>query len=183
MVEKKWLMPSVEQAQVRSRLLRKKIADDCKQRKEIDRLASLDAVEHQPILLEAQTFLAEQVCEVNELADDLAAFAFAPVDKPKQMTPELFIHPHNIAHRLRYRAKQGSTYLEYAYYYYWPIHFYETKLRLCLTISEKEEPLFVTAKDLTPDSLYRLTTNNLEDVKKRLLRNIERHVYLNDLYA
>jgi len=84
---------------------------------------------------------------------------------------------------MHYRVTEGSDVLTYVYYYYWPVHFYETKLRICLTVSDQEEPLFVTAKDLSPDSLYRLATNDIEVLKHRLLRNISRHTYLNELYA
>jgi hypothetical protein len=183
MLEDKWLLASVENARSKAEKLREKIAADCKARDELDRLAAMDEIARQQILFEAQDFLTEQVLQVNDMAHDLAAYASAPVDIPTKMTPELFIHPANIAPRLLYRAKTEQTCLEFAYCYYWPIHFYETKLRLCLTISDKEEPLFVTAKDLTPNSLYRLISNNIEDVKNRLLRNIDRHVYLNDLYS
>jgi hypothetical protein len=183
MREENWLLASVENARSKAEKFREKIVADRKAQTEVHRLVALDEVARQPILQKAQQFLAEQVLEVNQLAHDLTSYASAPVDIPVNMTPELFIHPSNIAPRLLYRTKTEQAFFEYAYCFYWPIHFYETKLRLCLTISDKEEPLFITAKDLTADSVYRLSTNNIADVKYRLLRNIERHVYLNDLYA
>lgn len=143
----------------------------------------LDEAERQPILVQAKSFLTEYKNEIDQLASDLAFHAKARVDKPERMTPELFIHPYNIASRLRWRVETDDKLLDFAYYYNWCIHFYETELRLCLTISEQEEPLYVTAKDMDSTSLFRLATNNLDDVKRRLSRNVKRHYYLNELYG
>jgi hypothetical protein len=183
MAEEKWLVESVKQAEILLESYQKRKAVECANQKEFDRLASLDEVARQPILAEAEKFLAEWVAEVNELADSLTRYAKAPVDKPERMTPELFIHPYNVAPRLRWRVSSGGQALDYAYYFNWRIRFYETELRLCLTISEQEEPLYVTAKDMDSNSLFRLATNNLEDVKRRLRRNVKRHYYLNELYG
>jgi hypothetical protein len=183
MEDNKWLIESVDEAKVILEKLHTRKAEECAKQDELVRLAAMDKDARQPILAAAESFLSERVAEVNELADDLTRFAKAPVDKPERMTPELFIHPYNIAARLRWRVESGSQTLDYAYYFNWRIRFYETELRLCLTISEQEEPLYVTAKDLAPDSLFRLATNNLEDVKRRLRRNVKRHYYLNEQYG
>jgi len=183
MADKKWLIESVNEAEVILEKLRRRKAGECAKQDELDRLASMEKDERQPILAAAESFLSERKAEVNELADDLTRLAKAPVDKPERMTPELFIHPYNIAPRLRWRVESGNQTLDYAYYFNWRVRFYETELRLCLTISEQEEPLYVTAKDLAPNSLFRLSTTNLEDVKRRLRRNVKRHYYLNELYG
>ncbi|MBM3137532.1 MAG: hypothetical protein FJZ98_05030 [Chloroflexi bacterium] len=183
MAEELWLVESVGQAEKILEGYRNRKAEECAKQKEIDRLAALDEVARQPILAEAEKFLAARVVEVNELADSLARYAKAPVDKPVKMTPELFIHPYNVAPRLRWRVNQGGRTLDYASYFNWRIRFYETELRLCLTISEQEEPLYVTAKDMDSNSLFRLATINLDDVKRRLRRNVKRHYYLNELYG
>jgi hypothetical protein len=183
MAEEKWLVESVQQAEILLESYQTRKAAECAKQKEFDHLASLDEVARQPILAEAEKFLAGWVAKVNELADALNRYAKAPVDKPVKMTPEFFIHPYNVAPRLRWRVRSGDQILEYAYYFNWRIRFYETELRLCLTISEQEEPLFVTAKDMASNSLFRLATNNLEDLKRRLRRNVKRHYYLNELYG
>lgn len=59
----------------------------------------MDESARQPILTEAESFLAEYLAKVNELTDDLTRYAKALVDKPDQMTPELFIYPNNVAPR------------------------------------------------------------------------------------
>lgn len=178
----KWLIDSVKWAEDKANKLRDRIAEQCVEQEEFDRLANLDEKERQPILQAAEKFLSDDVEKVNELADELALHASAPVDKPSGMTLEQFIHPPNVAPRLRMKKRDGKNILDYAYYFYWPIHFYETKLRLCLTISDQDEPLFITAKDLTTDSLYRIAATDLDLIKKRLIRNVERHAYLNKLY-
>jgi len=183
MAEERWLVESVQQAEKILENYHNRKAEERARQEEIDLLAALDEVARQPILAEAEKFLADKVAEVNDLADSLARYAKAPVDKPTKMTPELFIHPYNITPRLRWRVSSGGQTLDYAYYFNWRIRFYETELRLCLTISEQEEPLYVTAKDMDPNSLFRLATNNLVDVKRRLRRNIKRHYYLNELYG
>lgn len=183
MAEEQWLVESVQQAEMILESYRNRKAEERAKQEELERLATLDEDARQPILAEAEKFLAERVAEVNELADSLTRYAKAPVDKPVKMTPELFIHPYNVAPRLRWRVRQGDQILDYAYYFNWRIRFYETELRLCLTISGQEEPLYVSAKDLAPDSLFRLATNDLEDVKRRLRRNVKRHYYLNELYG
>jgi hypothetical protein len=183
MVEEQWLVESVGQAEKILENYRNRKVEECAKQEEIDRLAALDEDARQPILAEAEKFLACRVVEVNELADSLTRYAKAPVDKPAKMTPELFIHPYNIAPRLRWRVSSGGQTLDYAYYFNWRIRFYETELRLCLTISEGEEPLYVTAKDMDSNSLFRLATTELDDVKRRLRRNVKRHYYLNELYG
>lgn len=183
MAEEKWLVESVQQAEVLLERFQSRKAEERSKQEEYDRLASLDEDARQPIVAEAEKFLAERWTEVNDLADSLTRYAKAPVDRPTKMTPELFIHPYNVAPRLRWRVSSNDQTLEYAYYFNWRIRFYETELRLCLTISEQEEPLYVTAKDMDPNSLFRLATNNLEDVKRRLRRNVKRHYYLNELYG
>jgi hypothetical protein len=183
MAEEQWLVESVQQAEILLESFQKRKVEERAKQEEIDHLAALDEVARQPILAEAEKFLTGWVAEVNELADSLTRYAKAPVDKPERMTPELFIHPYNVAPRLRWRMSPGGQTLDYAYYFNWQIRFYETELRLCLTISEQEEPLYVTAKDMDPNSLYRLATNDLEDVKRRLRRNVMRHYYLNELYG
>jgi hypothetical protein len=183
MAEEQWLVESVQQAEILLESFQKRKVEERAKQEEIDHLAALDEVARQPILAEAEKFLTGWVAEVNELADSLTRYAKAPVDKPTRMTPELFIHPFNIAPRLRWRVSSDGQTLDYAYYFNWRIHFYETELRLCLTISEGEEPLYVTAKDMAPNSLFRLATNDLEDVKRRLRRNVMRHYYLNELYG
>jgi hypothetical protein len=183
MAEEQWLVESVQQAEIILEGYRNRKTEESARQEEIDRLAVLDENARQPILAEAEKFLASRVGEVNELADSLVRYAKAPVDKPIKMTPELFIHPYNIAPRLRWRVRLGDQTLDYAYYFNWRIRFYETELRLCLTISEQDEPLYVTAKDLDPNSLFRLATNNIEDVKRRVRRNVKRHYYLNELYG
>jgi hypothetical protein len=182
MAEKKWLEPYVERAVANAQQFKKRVDEQREEQMELDRLAGLQGAERQPILEEAEEFLEAHAIEINKLADDLTALAGAPVDKPEKMTAELFRHPVNIAPRLIYKVPKEGNILIHAYYFLWTIHFYETPLRLCLTISDIEEPLFVLVKDLTPDSLYRIAANNLEVVKKRLCRNIERHAYLNTLY-
>lgn len=183
MAENKWLMPFAERGAARSEAFRKFEKDQCILKEENDRLASIDTEARRPILEVAEVFLAEYVEQVNTVADDLAAFADAPVDRPEKMTPERFGHPPNIAPRLMYKEKSDSETLTYAYYYLWVINFYETVVRMCLTVSEDEKPLFVLVKDLTPDSLFRFTADNIEDIKRRLCKNIERHVYLNSIYG
>jgi hypothetical protein len=183
MAEERWLVESVKQAEELLESYQKRKAAECAKQEENDRLAALDEEARQPILAEAEKFLAGWAAEVNELADTLTRSAKAPVDKPAKMTPELFIHPYNVAPRLHWRVSSGDQTLDYAYYFNWRVRFYETELRLCLTISEGEEPLYVTAKDLSPNSLFRLATNNIEDVKRRLRRNVKRHYYLNELYG
>jgi hypothetical protein len=183
MAEERWLVESVGQAEKILEGYRNRKAEECAKQEEISRLAALDEDARRPILAESERFLAERVTEVNELTDSLTHYAKAPVDKPTNMTPELFIHPYNVAPRLRWRVRQGGQTLDYAYYFNWRIRFYETELRLCLTISEGEEPLYVTAKDMDPNSLFRLATRDLDDVKRRLRRNVKRHYYLNELYG
>ena len=183
MAEERWLVESVQQAERILESYHKRKAEECAKQAEIEHLAALDEDERQPILVEAEKFLAHRVAEVNELADSLTRLAKAPVDKPERMTPELFIHPYNVAPRLRWRVESDGRLLNYAYYYNWRIRFYETELRLCLTVSEQEEPLYVTAKDMNSTSLFRLASNNLDDVKRRLRRNVKRHYYLNELYG
>jgi hypothetical protein len=183
MAEERWLVESVQQAEIILEGYHKRKAKEHGMQEENDRLGALDEEARQPILVEAEKFLAGRVAEVNELANALTRYAKAPVDKPAKMTPELFIHPYNVAPRLRWRMVSGNQILDYAYYFNWRVRFYETELRLCLTISEGEEPLYVTAKDMDPNSLFRLATNNLEDVKRRLRRNVQRHYYLNELYG
>ena len=183
MAEEQWLVESVQQAEVILESYQKRKAEEHAKQAKIDRLAAFDEVTREPILAEAEKFLAGWVAEVNELADSLTRYAKAPVDKPDKMTPELFIHPYNVASRLRWRVSSGDQVLDYAYYFNWRISFYETELRLCLTISKGEEPLYVTAKDMDSNSLFRLATNNIEDVKRRLRRNVKRHYYLNELYG
>ncbi len=183
MADIQWLTDSVQDAELLLESYRSRKADECAKQTEFDRLAALDEDARQIILAEAECFLAEYKNELDQLADDLTRCAKAPVDKPKRMTPELFIHPYNIAPRLRWRVESGEKLLDYAYYFNWRIRFYETELRLCLTISEQEEPLYVTAKDMDATSLFRLATNNLDDIKRRLRRNVKRHYYLNELYG
>lgn len=183
MAEEQWLVESVQQAEVLLERFQSRKAEERSKQEEYDRLTSLDEDVRQPILAEAEKFLADRVVEVNELADALTRYAKAPVDRPAKMTPELFIHPYNVAPRLRWLVRQGGQTLDYAYYFNWRIRFYETELRLCLTISEGEEPLYVTAKDMDPNSLFRLATRDLDDVKRRLRRNVKRHYYLNELYG
>jgi len=183
MAEEQWLVESVGQAETILKGYHKRKAEELARQGEIDRLAALDETERQPILVEAEKFLAVRVGEVNELTDNLARYAKTPMDKPDHMTPELFIHPYNIAPRLRWRVRLDDRTLDYAYYFNWRIRFYETELRLCLTISDLEEPLYVTAKDMDPTSLFRLATKDLDDVKRRLRRNVKRHYYLNELYG
>jgi len=183
MADIQWLTDSVQEAEVLlENYQRRKVKERAKQ-VEIDRLAAMDEVARQSILAEAEIFLKEYKKELDQLADDLARCAKAPVDKPERMTPELFIHPYNVAPRLRWRVESDGRLLDYAYYYNWRVRFYETELRLCLTISEQEEPLYVTAKDMDSNSLFRLASSNLDDVKRRLRRNIKRHYYLNELYG
>lgn len=183
MAEEQWLVESVQQAETILKSYHKRKAEERAKLAEIERLASLDEVARKPILEEAEKFLAARAAEVNELADSLTRYAKAPVDKPAKMTPELFIHPYNVAPRLRWRVQTGDKTLDYAYYFNWRIRFYETELRLCLTISEGDEPLYITAKDMDPNSIFRLAANNLDDVKRRLRRNVKRHYYLNELYS
>ncbi len=183
MADFQWLTDSVREAEVLLKGYRGRKADESGKQAEIERLIALDEAARQPILAEAEIFLKEYKKELDQLADDLTRCAKAPVDKPERMTPELFIHPYNIATRLRWRVESGEKLLDYAYYFNWRIRFYETELRLCLTISEQEEPLYVTAKDMDATSLFRLATNNLDDIKRRLRRNVKRHYYLNELYG
>jgi hypothetical protein len=183
MADIQWLKDSVQEADVLLEKYKGRKAEDRVKQEEIDRLAVLDEAERQPILAEAERFLADYKSEIDQLADDLTLHAKAPVDHPERMTPELFIHPYNVAPRLRWRVESGGRLLDYAYYYNWRVRFYETELRLCLTISEQEEPLYVTAKDMDATSLFRLATNKLDDVKRRLRRNVKRHYYLNELYG
>lgn len=183
MAEERWLVESVQQAEKILEDYRNRKADERAKQAEFERLIFLNEAARKPILAEAERFLAEYKKEVDQLADNLTHFAKAPVDKPERMTPELFIHPYNVAPQLRWRMESEGRLLDYAYYYNWRVRFYETELRLCLTISDQEEPLYVTAKDMDSTSLFRLATNNLDDVKRRLRRNVKRHYYLNELYG
>ena len=178
-----WLFSAVENAQRRAKNLREWLAAEKIDREENSRLDVDDKNVLFSFLEQAEGILADQIQAINSLADDIEKYAKAKVDRPDQMTLENFIHPPNIAPRLRHRVEEGGETIECAYYFYWPVHFYETKLRICLTLSDQEEPLFVTAKDLSSDSLYRMATCDIEDLKTRLLRNISRHTYLNELYA
>jgi hypothetical protein len=183
MAEEKWLMPFAERGAARAEAFQKFEKGQRILQEKNDRLARIDTKARRPILEAAEVFLAEYVIQINAVADDLAAFAGAPVDRPEKMTLERFGHPPNIAPRLMYREKSDSGALTYAYYYLWVINFYETAVRMCLTVSEDEKPLFVLVKDLTPDSLFRFIADNIEDIKRRLCKNIERHVYLNSIYG
>jgi len=183
MAEKKWLTAFTERGVARAEAFKKFEENQRILQKENDRLAGLNSDERQPILDAADKFLAAYKAQVNAVADDLAAFADAPVDKPEKMTREHFGHPPNIAPRLIYKETHAGEEVTYAYYYHWLIHFYETPVRMLLTISADEQPLFVLVKDRSPDSLFRISADNIEDIKRRLCKNIERHVYLNSIYG
>ena len=182
MDKEEWLQNQVNCAKTSAVALRTRIAADCSGQEELDRLAILDETERQSVLMKAEEFLEKEFRQINQLADDLEKLADSPVERPTHMTAEIFLHPANIAPRLIYRPQKWENQATYAYYFNWNIHFYETKVRLCLTISDKEEPLFVSAKDLVPESLHRIHTTDFELVKRRISRNIWRHVYLNTLY-